>query len=188
MPQAVGFSFPGVKAGQSSQGMPTAIDITPNPMILAGQFGVFADSVKSFRKPLEESVKKVVIPSIAENFNVAGRPPWAPLSGFTEDARQRAGYSTGMGAEILVRKGKLKRAATAFARWSFDKQTAWVGGDFPQSAWYGPAQNNGFTGGFGAETPARPFMLIQEEDVPKIEEIFIKWVEERAVKSGAFPP
>jgi phage gpG-like protein len=182
----VGFSFPGVKSGVTGNAQ-MGIEIRPMPLILVGQFGAFAESVRTFRVPLERSVKQVVIPSIRENFDVSGRPAWPGLSAFTEARRTYLGFGAGVGAEILVRKGKLKRSATAFARWSFDKQTAWVGNDFPQDAWYGPAQQNGFVGGYGAETPSRPFMLIQDQDQPKIEAIFIKWFEERAVATGAFP-
>lgn len=180
---ALGFNFQGIKAGNSNA-VPMSIDIHPSPLILAGMFGALAEGVRSYRKPLEKAIREVVIPSIRENFNVAGRPPWTPLSGYTEATRVRLGYGVGIGAEILVRKGKLKRSATAFARWSFDKQTAWVGNDFPGDAWYGPIQQNGFEGGYGAITPPRPFMMVQPQDEEKIQQVFLHWLGERVNASG----
>lgn len=38
------------------------------------------------------------------------------------------------------------------------------------------------------ELPARPFILWQDEDVPKIQQIFIDWMTERAMRSGRFMP
>jgi phage gpG-like protein len=185
--------FSGIKAGQTSQAMPFTITMIPTPLILVGQMDGLAVSMKTFRKPLEESVKKVVIPSIKENFDVAGRPAWDELSPWTLVSRGDIswigdpGAANVYGQEILVRTGKLRRSAVAFARWQFDRERAWVGNDFPPSAWYGPIQQQGYIGGFGAETPSRPFMMIQDEDVPKIEKVFLKWIQKNLVVAGFRP-
>jgi len=34
--------------------------------------------------------------------------------------------------------------------------------------------------------PARPFIMYQDEDIPRIEAIFIEWMTERAIRSGRF--
>jgi phage gpG-like protein len=39
-----------------------------------------------------------------------------------------------------------------------------------------------------SEIPARPFVLLQEEDEDAIEEVFVEWLQERAVRSGGFRP
>lgn len=172
---AIGRSFGGIRASQDPKGL-IDVDIKPLPFILVGQFNALAFSVRSYREPLTAAVKMVVIPSIKLNFDVNGRPAWKDWAAETMYRREYEGYGSGLGDSILVRKGKLKRAAQAFARWTITKDSAIASGQFPGSAWYGPLHQRGFTGGHGAQVPARPFMLIQNEDVPKIEAIFSAWL------------
>lgn len=38
----------------------------------------------------------------------------------------------------------------------------------------------------GWSMPARPFIMYQEEDIPKVEAVFLAWMTERAIRSGRF--
>jgi phage gpG-like protein len=189
---ALGKGFSGVRGGNSPAGL-IDVDIIPLPIILVGQFGELAAGVRSFHEPLKRSIQEVVIPSIKTNFDYNGRPPWAPLSGTTWAMRGETSIDSegnqiiNQEGDILVRTGKLKRSAVALARWKITRDEAYAGGDWPATAWYGPIQQTGFVGGHGAETPARPFMLIQDEDVPKIEEVFVDWFKSRLAMSGFIP-
>jgi phage gpG-like protein len=190
---ALGKPFSGVKAGMSGAGL-IDVDIVPLPIILVGQFEALAASVRSYHEPLKRSIQQVVIPSIKKNFDVGGRPSWPVLApatlvfrGELKSTSSLDALSAGFGSEILVRSGKLRRAAQALARWTITRDEAYAGGAWPGSVWYGPLQHTGFIGGHGAETPPRPFMMIQEEDMPKIEEVFVQWFKERLIATGFTP-
>jgi phage gpG-like protein len=45
----------------------------------------------------------------------------------------------------------------------------------------------GTVGGGSNTIPARPFLLIQDEDVNEVEKVFLDWVRERAVAAGFRP-
>jgi phage gpG-like protein len=179
---AIGHSFPGVKSGTSKAGL---VDVTmkPLPIVLVGQFGALSESVKTFRKPLEQCVKEVIIPSMRKNFDVEGRPRWKMIAPQTEYRRSYDGYPT---YPILDRSGKGKRSALAFARWKFTKDSTFMGGQFPKTTWYMPVHQSGLEGSWagGEGIDARPFALIQDEDQKKIEAVFVKWFEKNLDKTG----
>lgn len=136
-------------------------------------------------EPLTEAVKKVMQPSIRQNFNMGGRPEkWAPLS--EDTIRARRGDS-----RILVDTGDLRFVASAFFIWTITDSSATVR-DLPEFVWYGKVHQAGSKkAGKGASNiseglgyvniPARPFILFQPEDAKKIEDIFADWVARRAV-------
>ncbi len=186
---ALGKPFAGVKSGQAS-GLGVDVTLSPAPVIIVGQFVTLGANIRSYREPMTRAIKNVVIPSINKNFESGGRPAWTELAAGTIANRARDGFSPG---PILVRTGKMRRAATAFARWQLTRDTAVMGADFPSSAQYGPihqiADSEDIFGGVGntAFLPGRPFALIQEEDQPKIEEIFVVWIRERLAAHGFMP-
>lgn len=110
-------------------------------------------------------------PSIERNFEAGGRPrEWKPLDPETIRQRVEQGYGTG---PILVRTGRLKRSASAIRRWNVSRGVAETT-EFPPSVFYAPFHQ------FGTRyMPARPFMMIQEEDAEEIEEIFFEWMSEQ---------
>ena len=190
---------------QIAGAMGLTFEFRPSPAIFAGKIDKLGLDIRSFREPLTRAVKQVVIPSIRENFNASGRPdPWPELSQATWDSRAARGWS---GGDILLLSGLLVRTATQFNIWTITEQSATVR-DFPQKAWYGKVHQAGFGGVSGPKTvrkiikgkggiikwsggrdteasqgyvniPARPFMLLQEEDKDKIQKIFEDWLEER---------
>jgi phage gpG-like protein len=146
-------------------------------------------------------VRQVVIPSIKENFAVGGRPPWAPLEAST--VQQKRGNT-----QPLVRTGKLRRNMGYMSIWHIDAEKAFIA-DLPPRIWYGKVHQAGATfsshskafkavhisylgrplgrpdkASSGGVIPARPFVVVQPEDVQAIEEVFERWLEERIVKAG----
>ena len=160
------------------------VSFDPSPLVIAAAFDKMSLDIRSFKEPLKRSVQQVIIPSIRKNFESGGRPRWAPLVTDTETIREYYGFSSG---PPLIRSGLLQRAATQLNIWTIDTQQAYVN-DLSAAqggrVWYGVLQQNGFVGGYGAKTPARPFLMIQEEDTVEIEEVFLTWVEERMVEAG----
>jgi phage virion morphogenesis protein len=157
----------------------------PAPVIVAAQFTVFGMQLRSFREPLNRSIRQVMIPSIRKNFEEEGRPPWLPLSEATIEIREREGFASG---PILQRTGNLRRSATQLNIWVIDSEKAYIR-ELPARSWYGTIHQGGAAGkamSLRAPIPARPFLLIQDEDADKIQEVFIEWVAERARLSGLF--
>jgi len=145
------------------------VEITPNPKVIAADFLAAKARLGSFRIPLEQSVKLVVQPSIQENFFVGGRPEWEPLADETIARRER----DGTGEQILVESGRLVRAATSNARWRYTRDSAsYLGNSFPPTSRYARFHDAGTEA-----MPARPFALFQDDDVPKIERVFRRWLD-----------
>lgn len=138
----------------------------------AKYLGLGAD-IRSFKEPLSRAVRQVMIPSIRENFDAAGRPGWEPLSEFAQNRHAAEGGS----GSPLNKSGELRKKATQLKIWTFTRETAQTNAP----TWYANMQQSGFAvGGPRAATiPARPFMVIQPEDVPKVNEIFQNWLSER---------
>lgn len=182
-------------------------DFKPSPIIMAGKVERFRMGIRSFHEPLKRAVKEVVIPSIGKNFDAEGRPvAWAPLAEATLNTREAKGWS---GGGILLLSGTLRKVAMQQNIWTITQQSATVR-DLPQRAWYGKVHQLGygsggsapeparkaikgrggivkFVGGRDSEgsrgisyIPARPFILIQDQDKSKIEHIFYEWLKERA--------
>jgi len=173
-------------------GMSTSITVhfEPSVGILARKVDKLGQDIRSFREPLMRSVREVVIPSIQMNFAKSGRPRWADLS---EDTwkQKRAG------SKILVETGNLRNGMKALSLWHIDKEKALIA-DLPQSIWYGKVHQSGYGGAEmfhdpvtgstvnvgGSGAPARPFIMLQSEDVEKIDVIFNEWLEMRIQRAG----
>ena len=172
----------------------------PSIGIMARRIDKLGLDIRSFREPLRRAVKQVVIPSIRTNFDVGGRPSWAPLSPRTLEQKR--------GRQKLVESGKLRRVMGYLKIWDIDRDRAMIT-DLPQEVWYGKLHQGGFGGatitspgvvnpltgrrgpsitefasGEGYSVPARPFIMIQPEDEPQIERVFEEWLQERIVAAG----
>jgi len=169
----------------------------PSVGISAKKLDKLGMDIRSFREPLHEAVKTVMIPSIKKNFVVGGRPKWEGLAPTTVKRRTKEGY--GGVKPILVRSGTLKRVAGQINIWTIGREVAMVT-DLPDKAWYGkvhqagnagspreevyhypqghrgPAVATGETIGGDGEIPARPFIMVQTSDIPRIERVFDKWL------------
>lgn len=179
----------------------------PSVGISAKKLDKLGMDIRSFREPLHRSIKQVVIPSIRENFDVGGRPAWSPLEFLTSERRTKEGY--GAEGPILVRTGTLRKVATQLNIWTIGREVAMVT-DLPDKAWYGKVHQAGATfsvggGSFAAtptqfltwqgkkmgqkdkaqgKIPARPFIMVQNSDIPKIELVFQLWLGERIKAAG----
>lgn len=161
------------------------IDFDPHPFVVAAAFEKFGMDIRSFRVPLERSVKRVLAPSLARNFEEGGRPPWIPLSDITIKEKARKGSATP--STILVRSGALKRKAGQINFWTINGPAgeAYINPATLGPVFYGVYHQFGMASGADEPGyPARPWALIQEEDANEIEEIFFDWIEERARAAG----
>jgi phage gpG-like protein len=169
--------------------------------ILANDVDKLGVDIRSFRVPLRRSVEQVMIPSIATNFAVGGRPRWQPLSIGTVENR-------GSAEPVLIRTGKLRRVATQKNMWSYftgtiGREVNYVEFDQSQlekSAPYGVFHQYGAASHtdplskmikkrdphalLGEETanwrlPQRMFVTMRPEDQVEIYSIFYQWLSER---------
>lgn len=158
-------------------------DFTRDALILAGDLQDFAQyGIRSFREPLEMSVRQVVIPSIRKNFAAEGRPAWRPLALATVVDRAKlqslGKIKTGASGPILDRTGKLKKVATQLNIWSYTRESATITG-IDSRVKYATYHQTGTR-----KMPARPFILLQDEDEERIEQIFYHWLDGRMRKVG----
>jgi phage gpG-like protein len=164
-------------------------EFRPSIGILANRMNAFAAELNNLREPLVKSVQKVMIPSFRANFAAQGRPSWEALSPVTVQRRGASG-------PILRRTGRLERDATQTSLWHFTDTAASIQ-SWPSSSWYGALHQAGYgqaskasvkqqtsRGAAAFTIPARPFIMFQEEDEPKIREIFMEWMEKKAVEYG----
>lgn len=178
-------------------------EFQPSIGILADKIEKLAGQIDNFREPLVKSVQTVIIPSIRKNFASEGRPPWDPLSEVTV---KRRGGDRG---PILRRTGRLERTATQTSIWTITNTAASIQ-HWPESTWYGALHQAGYGGqqakpvkkaskklgvvtaaelmAGGTERgtgviPARPFIMYQEEDIPKIHEIFDQWLDKKIAQT-----
>lgn len=111
-----------------------------------------------------------MIGSIQRNFKAGGRPKkWKELAESTIKQRRRGGGKGGI--KILVDTARLKNSPAMRVR----RTEAEVGTNMVQAK----RQHFGYPEGKGrghAETPARPFMMFQDEDYDAIGQIFSRHV------------
>lgn len=158
----VNFSFPTVIFDKS---------FYPQALVVAEDIDKLKKKLRSFREPLNESLRKVVIPSIRTNFDVEGRPPWAPLA--AETVRRRKGSAH----PILYRKGTLKKRATQVNIWKVESDKMYVNG-LDRRVFYAKYHQGGTS-----KMPSRPFMVFQRQDVTAIERIFKTWLNRKMRES-----
>ena len=182
------------------------VSIEPRPGILADEIRTLGADIRSFRVPFERSIKEVLIPSFRTNFDVEGRPKWAPLTRATMRWRKYKGKP------ILEQTGLLKRTFATTQRWrkvwTIRPEEAFIDfGNLPTDTnrlsgaslrYYAQALERGSTGSVGTqaereavsqlgatygvdggELPARPYLIIQDEDEDKIRDIFQEYVADR---------
>lgn len=113
---------------------------TPSIGLVARDVEKLGLDIRSFKEPLTRSIKRVVIPSVRKNFAAGGRPEWPALAPDTVKLR-------GDSWPILVRSGRLRKAATQFNIWTISETAATVK-SLPSNAWYGALHQAGI-GGFG---------------------------------------
>lgn len=118
--------------------------------------------LRDFKEPLESALDLVILPSIQENFNVGGRPPWKRLATSYVLYRKPG--------PILIQTHALERATQAKSNWNVTSDSLEMTG--LSEAYYGRFHQAGTR-----RMPARPFVLYQPEDVEHIVQIFEIWVD-----------
>lgn len=183
---------PSLGAAQVSS---VSMTFEPSIGIMARKVDKLGANIRSFREPLRESVRDVVIPSIQMNFAKSGRPRWPELAESTWAQKT-------LGEKALIRTGALRDTMKQIGIWHIDTEKAMIT-NLPSRVWYGVVQQAGLggtsttfvrnigTGGMTAITeegeggiPARPFVMLQESDMPKIDMIFVRWVNKRVRQAG----
>ena len=131
--------------------------------------------------PVMEEIGELIVSSVQENFNRGGRysepgswrggnKKWKELAPSTIRERERQGYWPG---QILVRTGDLKESITYDAGKDYVIVGTW---DIDYAAIH---QFGGKAGRkHAAKIPARPFLVVQDEDLEEIKEIILDYIKE----------
>lgn len=174
---------------RAAQVMSVDMTFEPSIGIMARKVDKLGTSIRSFREPLTEAIRAVVIPSIRTNFLKSGRPRWVDDTEATW--KQKRG-------KILVESGALMQTMGYMNIWHIDSEKAMLA-NLPSSVWYGaihqggigahqafhdPVTNSAVNLGDTGAIPARPFVMLQAEDLPLIDEIFVKWVGRKVRMAG----
>lgn len=178
----------------------------PSVGILARKVDKLGADIRSFREPLHKAVKQIVIPSIRRNFDSGGRPPWEPLADWTVKHKGHA--------RILYKTGSLRRVMGQINVWTIDREKAmitdlpdkvWYGKVHQAGATFAIPRSSGSVDQAAidkalsykgtrvgrrdsdpeiGEIPARPFVVLQTEDMEAIEHIFQEWVGDKIRQAG----
>lgn len=167
----------------TSTGVTFDIDIYPSPVLFMEEQLALAIDIRSFREPLKRSIQAVLAPSFRHNFEVGGRPSWAPLAETTIVRKTNKGSKNP--EKILVDTGKLARVAGQLNIWEINGIQGEAHVSNLPGAEYGRFHQSGFyhheSGNF---VPAREFLVIQPLDEEEIELVFDIWVRERFRRRG----
>jgi phage virion morphogenesis protein len=131
------------------------------------RFAKLMAAAENLELPLKAS-GVYMLGSIEKNFRAQGRPKkWQALAQSTL-ARRKEGKGPG-GAQILINDGLLKGSVTS--EYQTTSSTMNIGTNKVQAA----RMHFGYPGGTGrghAKTPARPYLMFQNEDADAIQKIF----------------
>lgn len=119
-------------------------------------------NIQDFKEPLAASLELVIIPSIRKNFEVGGRPKWAPLSYPYRVYRQPK--------PILMQTEKMFRATQSISNWRVTRSEVIMTG--VAGVPYAGLHQSGTR-----KMPARPYAMFQPDDVEQIVQIFEIWVD-----------
>ncbi len=110
--------------------------------------------------PLMRQIAGIMHDAVEENFEREGRPRWESLAPSTVRQRRRKGYWPG---RILQQRGELAASIEPGA----NSRQAWVG----TNRRYAAIQHFGGKAGRGHKVtiPARPFMVLDADDLARIE-------------------
>lgn len=206
MPLAAGRGRPTgtfITEGPELFGQRVGVNLWPPPQIYAEEFDNMGLNIKSLREPLTRAVRQVMIPRFKQNFSTesAAGERWQPLSYYYERSRKYKGKP------ILVQTGALKRVATRFTKtWTINgisgqayinvgsiqnevpylllhqlgEEYYSAGGSSMESDTSRRAKKGkGFVAAGGPQNvPARPFFVINGDDVDAVADVFDEWVTE----------
>lgn len=113
--------------------------------------------------PLMKNLGEITLSSVQENFEVGGRPKWQPLAPATVKAKGHA--------KPLLDSGVLKSVVMKA------RADQVVVGVQPAAKAYAAIQHFGGKAGrnHSVTIPARPYMLLQDEDLAEIDQLLQSW-------------
>lgn len=180
-------------------------EFKPTLAMSAKAFDTLDLDIRSFREPLKRSIQRVVAPSIQKNFLAGGRPEgWQPLSQATLQIKANDPRTRYPVEDPLLRSGLLYKTMGQYNIWSVTQTQAAIL-NLPDKIWYGKLHQSGYGqatasaagatsaegfkammeavigGGMKAWAPARPFAMIQEQDLDAIQAEFEIWMNERVI-------
>jgi len=178
------------------------VDMDPSLAFLIASFNKLGLDIRSFKEPLHRSIKEVMSPSLRQNFDSGGRPKkWKKLRPATIAKKtwlgQRAPESP------LIGTGRLRTVVGQIGIWQINGPEGYAAINTLKDADYGLYHQEGAEGtpigiinkvtgvieeGMFGGLPERPFLLFQKKDEADIERIFIRWFQERAMKTVGFRP
>jgi phage virion morphogenesis protein len=136
---------------------------------LQGRVSKLMSDLKHVEAPLK-AAGAYMVGSIEKNFRAQGRPQkWKKLAASTR-GRRRRGRGRGR-AQILIDTARLKN--------SIGYRLVSAGVEIGTNVRYAARQHFGYPKGTGRghnSTPARPFVMVQTEDVKEVGEIFKRHV------------
>lgn len=128
----------------------------------------------NMKEPLTKSVHEVVIPSIAMNFLLGGRPKWRQLSPERISARRSA-------SPILIDKRKLLNAAVGKTTWRITDTEANME-RIDEKVPYAKYHQSGTS-----KMPRRQFAILHPRDVDDIVDVFSEWLAGVTIEHGNWP-
>lgn len=147
-------------------------DVVSSPAVASAKLAALGVSLRAggFRVPLQRSVREAVIPEIERQFAVGGDPKWPDITDSTKETKMRR---VGHAYPILVETGRLKKAATALARWHVKNDEARFTG-LPGYAAYGTFHVTGTK-----YMPQRHWGNWRDNAGEAVHQIFDEWIEEK---------
>lgn len=183
------------------------LTFSPSVGIIARDIDKLGMDIRSFREPLKRAVQKVIIPSILQNFEEEGRPSWSPYSPATIEIRENMGdpvnkllnktgaletqmsryniWTVNNNAAILLDiplwYGNLQQSGYGNSMGASIKKTGSAAKSFKDlnARLRATIKSGGTVRSADFNIPARPFVMLQEEDLPAIENVFAEWLQER---------
>jgi phage gpG-like protein len=177
----------------------------PSLGIMAARVDKLGLDIRSFREPLKRCIQQVMAPSFRKNFEAQGRPEaWAPLADYTIERHGEHNILDLTGAlmrtiqqlnvwQLTEKAASIQQLPEAVwygnihqgghsamkARIAAHKGDASAAFDSIQDDLIEAMNSGGVAKHSTFEIPARPFVMIQDEDYDGIEEVFRQWLQER---------
>jgi hypothetical protein len=140
----------------------------PEPALVASGFFMTSRMLEDMRVPMEASLG-VLARQVQENFKTQGQGTWEVLEWDTVIQKQRVGAPYPNAP--LVRWGPLMtRSPTSFIVSHSGRET--------QAEWVDPTNYGGFHLGGTKFMPVRDFLMLTDNALQQIQEIFADWIDE----------
>jgi phage gpG-like protein len=198
-----------INQGITTAMMPS-LTFSPTIGITTARIDKLGIDIRSFHEPLKRSVQKVIAPSFRKNFDVGGRPRWENYAEpTTAEIQPRLHGGT---HSLLIKSGRMRRTISQLNVWNITRTSALLNNvpdkiwyaNLHQAGYEGKGakrkttsarelRQRGATGRsifkVGSTSakrvppiPARPFVMLQPEDIKDIHKVFDEWLGERIAK------